>query len=147
METLLHGTDSAAVIHLQQQAPFRYVDSVLRLDRPTLDGVIRLNLRAGQDRWGGADALPGYLLIEAMAQAAGVLLRSFTVGEPGGFLVGIDDARLPAEVAYPADLELAVKLRLATSPFFTLDVTVTRVDEPDSLARASLKVMTRRSFA
>jgi hypothetical protein len=146
METPLHRSPrTSEPIPLLQQPPFRYVDALQHLDVTARQAVLRLNLHAGQHRWSGTQALPGYLLIEAMAQAAGVLLRHLTEGEPGGFLVGIEQARLPAEVAYPAELELRVELSNATPPFFNLNVQVHRDDQ--ALARAELQVMTRRNFA
>lgn len=131
---------------LPQQPPFRYVDVVQYLDRSAQQGVLRLSLQRGQNRWGCAEVLPGYLLIEAMAQAAGVLLRDLTVGEPGGFLVGIEKAQLPPDVSFPSDLEMLAELRSATPPFFTLDVQVRRMGEPSVLACAELQVMTHRNI-
>lgn len=134
------------VLPLQQQAPFRYVDQLLDLDAVQRRARLQLALNAGQHRYSEAAHLPGHLLIEAMAQASGVLLRRLTVGEAGGFLVGLEDARLPAEVGFPAQLCIDVSLDSANPPFFGFAAVVSLSGSNTPLARASLQVMAKRSF-
>jgi hypothetical protein len=131
-------------IPISQQPPFRYVDALLSLDRDARQAELRLSLRRGQHRWSGTGALPSFLLIEAMAQAAAVLLRKITAGEPSGYLVGIENALLPAEVCFPAELDIRARLVKTAPPFFTLEVHVGLADEASVLAHAELQIMTKR---
>ncbi len=143
----MHSTYSPAPnpdpLPILQQPPFRYVDTVEHLDCASRRAVLRLDLHSGQHRWGADEALPGFLLIEAMAQAAGVLIRRVTEGSPGGLLVGIDQARLPSEIRFPAALKLHAQLSTAASPFFNVNVQVLD-DGAEALASAALQVMSHR---
>lgn len=130
---------------LQQTHPFRYVDAVLALDPASRCARLKLALDESQARFPAAAELPGVLLIEAMAQASGVLLRGITRGDNGGFLVGLADTTLPAAVPLPADLELAVRLKQAMPPFFHFDA---RIHDGDrQIAGSEIQIMSRREFA
>jgi 3-hydroxymyristoyl/3-hydroxydecanoyl-(acyl carrier protein) dehydratase len=131
-------------IPLQQTHPFRYVDEVLSLDVAARSARLKLALGERQQRFGGTGELPGYLLIEAMAQASGVLLRSITEGDNGGLLVGLAEATLPAAVPMPASLELAVSLKQAMPPFFNFDARV--LDGTRQIAASEIQIMSRRDF-
>ena len=146
MDTQPTGPAETGAIPLLQQPPFRYVDAVGELDAVARRARLHLALEHGQHRYAEADALPGALLIEAMAQAGGVLLRRITVGEPGGFLVGIEQARLPPAVPFPAALDINVHLASAAPPFFTVHAWVCDGGSQAEVARASLQVMCNRSF-
>lgn len=131
-------------IALQQTPPFRYVDDVAAFDGPARRAHLSLDLDQGQARFGHAEHLPGYLLIEAMAQACGVLLRGVTAGDNGGYLVGIEDAVLPSQVDYPARLDISVALGASRPPFFGFDAQVRQAER--TVAQARLQVMSRREF-
>jgi 3-hydroxymyristoyl/3-hydroxydecanoyl-(acyl carrier protein) dehydratase len=137
---------NTSTIDLPQTPPFRYVDGLATLDRQARQARLSLELADGQHRYAGAHAgLQGYLLIEAMAQACGVLLRGVTVGDNGGLLVGIDQAQLPEQVSFPARLCVSVALQDSRPPFFNFEA---RVDAGTELvACARLQVMTKREFA
>lgn len=137
-------------IDLPQTAPFRYVDAVRELDTAGRRACLSLELDGGPARFGGARAMPGWLLIEAMAQACGVLLRGVTVGDTnGGLLVGVDQARLPDEVPYPARLDVTVALQPGSRPpFFNFDARIARAagSAGGEIASAQLQVVTQRTF-
>ncbi|MDH4274647.1 MAG: hypothetical protein OEW08_06390, partial [Gammaproteobacteria bacterium] len=63
---------------LRQQPPFRYVDEILSINREKRTGQFGLNIMEGQHRYAYPQGLPGYLLVEAMAQSSGLLLRAVT---------------------------------------------------------------------
>lgn len=129
---------------LLQKAPFRYVDEVECLDSVERTAVLWTHLDASRYRWSEEDQLPGYLLMEAMAQAAGVLLRHLTAGEAGGFLVMIENARLPERVRFPASLRLTAEMTHATPPIFSFSVTACQSHQ--TVANAQLSVISNRSF-
>lgn len=129
---------------LRQAPPFRYVDEVLDVDCTARRSRLALSLEQDQARFCRADALPGFLLIEAMAQASGILLRTITVGQAGGMLVGLAEAWLPEEVVFPSRLELEAQLSLGIPPLFTFDVEVFR--DGKAIAGCQVQIMSRREF-
>lgn len=131
-------------VALQQEMPFRYVDRLEKLSFENRRAVAHLNINSDQKRWGCHDVMPSYLLIEAMAQTGGVLLRQITEGEPGGFLVGIKEAQLPLDIPLPINLEFSAHITNSTPPFFDLCIQVYR--SKSMLAFAELQVRSNREF-
>lgn len=139
------------VIQLRQQAPFRYASAIESLDPATRTALIGLWL----DRHLGAfdflrgTAMPGLLLVEAMAQACGILLRQVSSGEDAGLLVGIEQGQLPDEVPYPAQVGLQVRLAGAASPIFVFDATATALRDgvESRLAQARLQIRSSRQLS
>ena len=139
----LIGNDMAkneCIESIGQKPPFRYVDELVYVNRHTREARIALHLNRGNTRY-GLDALQGFLLIEAMAQAGGVLLRSITLGEPGGYLVGLENARIPEKVA-SEEIFLDVSLKTACPPIFSFCVQA----KSDSIciAESEIQIMSKR---
>lgn len=104
----------AVEIRLRQQAPFRYVDEVTAIDRHHRCARGRARPSQAAARFGNVDGcLPGYLVVEGLAQLSGVLLRELGLVRPGelGYLVSVSDA-WPAREFYD-DEQLLLTSRLA----------------------------------
>lgn len=103
--------------HIPQRYPILLVDRVLECE-PGKRVVAIKNVSANepyfQGHFPGRPIMPGVLILEAMAQAAGVLVLS--AARPGKhdenvyYYVGIDDARFKKPVVPGDQLELEVKL-------------------------------------
>ncbi len=139
------------VIQLRQQAPFRYTSAVESLDLTARTARVGLHLAPSPDTFDflRGTALPGLLLVEAMAQACGILLRQVSTGEDAGFLVGVEQGLLPDEVPYPAQVWLQARLTGAASPIFLFDASATsRRDGVEScLAEARLQIRSSRQLS
>ena len=113
---------------LRQKPPFRYIDDVFSVNRETQSGAFGLTILEGQNRYAYPQGLPGYLLVEAMAQSSGLLLRALTSeeteGDNSGYLVGVENAHLPNVVPSPSSLILYVKISTAAAPIFCFTVTI-----------------------
>jgi 3-hydroxymyristoyl/3-hydroxydecanoyl-(acyl carrier protein) dehydratase len=137
-------------VTLRQQFPFKYVDAIETLDATRRTATVRVLLNSADNRFSFSppDSLSGLLLIEAMAQACGALLRGITIGEEGGMLVGVEEAQIPDQVTYPASLLLHVQMISAVIPFFTFHAQVmeSSITPPIFLAKATLQVMSKRQF-
>ena len=89
-------------LSMRQQPPFRYVDQILLLD---LEGImIRGSLlpALSSPRYGVSDCqLPTYLVVEALAQLSGVLMRETKQIGPSqiGYLVSVSNGS-PMEDCY-----------------------------------------------
>ena len=103
--------------HIPQRYPILLVDRVLECE-PGKRVLALKNVSANepyfQGHFPGRPIMPGVLILEAMAQAAGVLVLSAST--PGRhdenvyYYVGIDDARFKKPVVPGDQLELEVKL-------------------------------------
>jgi 3-hydroxyacyl-[acyl-carrier-protein] dehydratase len=103
--------------HIPQRYPILLVDRVLQCE-PGKRVVALKNVSANepyfQGHFPGRPIMPGVLILEAMAQTAGVLVLS--ARPPGShdenvyYYVGIDDARFKKPVVPGDQLELEVKL-------------------------------------
>ena len=103
--------------HLPQRYPILMIDRVLE-NEPGKRVVALKNVSANepyfQGHFPGRPIMPGVLILEAMAQAAGVLV--FSAEPPGDrdrsvyYYVGIDNARFKKPVVPGDVLELEVKL-------------------------------------
>ena len=98
---------------LPHRYPFLLVDRILKLTADEVVGIknVTFNEHFFQGHFPGNPVMPGVLIIEAMAQAAGVL--AFTIlGEPEGcsvYLMGLDKVRFRRPVR-PGD-QLSLKIR------------------------------------
>ena len=103
--------------HIPQRYPILLIDRVLECE-PGKRVLALKNVSANepyfQGHFPGRPIMPGVLILEAMAQAAGVLVLS--AATPGNhdenvyYYVGIDDARFKKPVVPGDQLELEVKL-------------------------------------
>ena len=107
----------AVLKYLPQRFPMLMLDRV-KLVEPGKRIVALKNVSANepyfQGHFPGRPIMPGVLILEAMAQAAGLLV--FSAQPPGGhdgsvyYYVGIDNARFKKPVTPGDQLELEVKL-------------------------------------
>lgn len=132
-------------IHLRQQQPFRYADTVEALDASTRCAVIGLRIEPGRGSFDfrRASALPGVLLVEPMAQACGILLRHISTGEDAGVLVGVEYASIPEELAYPVQVSMRVQLITAASPIFVFDACAMTLYESPPAQEAGARIQIR----
>lgn len=111
------------VEHIQRLLPHRYpfllVDRVVELEMGKRIAAIKnvtINEPFFQGHFPGHPVMPGVLIVEALAQAAGVLFQlSANPGENDGsalyYLVKVDKARFNAMVVPGDQLRLEVKLK------------------------------------
>jgi len=93
---------------LRQQPPFRYIGSPIALEDAEDERVAHVTLSAsavpdGTFGWVGG-RLAGFLVIEALAQLSGLLIRGFGLGgsDQVGFLVSVA-SNLPLDDWYDID--------------------------------------------
>lgn len=101
---------------LPHEIPFLFVDRVISVERDgacVLRGVTRNDALLR-----GHPTLPPTLIVEALAQAAGILIASSEKGLAAGSLTAIDGFTFGAAVRNGDRLVLEVRLRKARSPFF-----------------------------
>lgn len=137
--------DNPVTLQLRQQQPFRYADTVEALDARARCAVIRLRLEPGRNTFDfqRAHALPGVLLLEGMAQACGVLLRQVSTGQDAGLLVGVEQARVPDEISYPAQVSIHVQLVAAASAIFVFDAFATVFHDSPLTRQAQARIQIR----
>jgi hypothetical protein len=136
----------AACEHIEsigQKPPFRYVDELISIDAKAREARFALYLNRETSRYGTLDGLQSYLLIEAMAQSSGVLLRALTVGEPGGYLVGLENTRLPETVS-SSQIVFHVTMKVAHPPHFRFLVQI--INDSNCIAESEIQIMSKRSF-
>jgi 3-hydroxyacyl-[acyl-carrier-protein] dehydratase len=106
--------------HLPQRYPFLMIDRVASLD-PGKRIVAVKNVSANEPyfdgHFPGRPIMPGVLILEAMAQAAGLLVFKSQAVKPDAnsvyYYVGIDNARFKKPVVPGDRLELEVRLERA----------------------------------
>ena len=104
--------------HIPQRYPMLMIDRVKECE-PGRRVVALKNVSANepyfQGHFPGRPIMPGVLILEAMAQAAGVLVLSATGLKPGSvyYYVGIDKARFKKPVVPGDQLEIEVTLERA----------------------------------
>ena len=119
---------------LPHRPPFLLVDRVVALvpgERLVAWKSVTMNEPFFQGHFPGAPVMPGVLILEALAQAAGLLaLKSMTEEERGEkltYLMGIDGARFRRRVVPGDRLELVVSLEKRKGPVWKMKG-VARVD-------------------
>jgi 3-hydroxyacyl-[acyl-carrier-protein] dehydratase len=106
------------MVYLPHRYPFLLIDRVLEhVPGEYLTAIknVTINEPFFQGHFPGKPVMPGVLILEAMAQAAGVLTFRTAGAEPTEhstfYLVGIDKARFRAPVVPGDRLELEARLR------------------------------------
>ena len=103
---------------LPHRVPFLFVDRVISVEEDVmrlLRGVTRNDALLR-----GHATLPPTLIVEALAQAAGVLIASREPGVTAGSLTAVDDFVFRGTVRSGDRLVLEVKLRRVRGPFFVV---------------------------
>lgn len=106
-----------------------------------------LNTHQRQCRYGDTSALHSYLLIEAMAQASGVLLSALTVGEVGGYLIGLEDTQIQAHsssYSFAHSLLIDVVMMRANSPIFDFFARIK--NGSGCIAKSTMQLMSKRTL-
>ncbi len=104
--------------HIPQRYPMLLIDRVTECE-PGKRVVALKNVSANepyfQGHFPGRPIMPGVLILESMAQAAGIVFLSSTGHKPGAvyYYVGIDSARFKKPVVPGDQLELEVVLERA----------------------------------
>lgn len=128
---------------LSQKPPFRYVDELVSIDTQTRHARFAMHLDGAQARYGSPGGMQAYLLIEAMAQSSGVLLRALTVGETGGYLVGLENTRLPEKID-STQVFLDVAMTQARPPIFSFFVKIT--SDSSCIAESEIQIISKRAL-
>ncbi len=118
MESLLSATDIQRL--LPHRYPFLLVDRVVELDpgkRLVAIKNVTINEPFFVGHFPGAPVMPGVLIVEAMAQAAGLLVGYGKQVAPGEFLLfaGIDNVRFRHPVVPGDTLQLTVETKRVRS--------------------------------
>ena len=103
---------------LPHAVPFLFVDRVISVEQDgarVLRGVTRNDALLR-----GHPTLPPTLIVEALAQAAGILILSCKRGVKAGLLTAVDDFVFRGAVRNGDRLILEVKLRRVHAPFFVV---------------------------
>ena len=109
------------VVAIQKLLPHRYpfllVDRVTEFERSSrivCHKNVSINEPFFQGHFPGHPVMPGVLVLEALAQAGGLLIQMSKDGEPGGqvfYLVKIDNAKFSNMVGPGDRLDLCVSLK------------------------------------
>jgi len=111
----MYSGPTPAPVHLPHGVPFLLVDRLLSFDPPT---ARLLHLVTRNDALlEGFPTIPPPLLVEAMAQAAGVLITCMDERWTRGILVGIDEFVFHEPVGMGAALVLEVRMRRSHGAF------------------------------
>ena len=101
---------------LPHTVPFRFVDRVISVDQ---DGARMLRGVTRNDALlCGHPTMPPTLIVEALAQAAGILVANHEQGIVAGLLTAVDDFVFRGAVRNGDRLILEVTLRRVHAPFF-----------------------------
>lgn len=135
-------TELSVLDLLPLRFPYLMIDRVLERtgDRAVAIKNVSHNEWMFEGHFPGRPVLPGTLLIEGMAQTAGLLISQLTGSEQAlGYLVGADDARFRRQVVPGDQIVYEAKLLRARRSLFRFDVEA-RVDD-ESVAQAQISLM------
>lgn len=110
------------VSDLRQKPPFLFVERVESLNRE--QGCIVALLSGGDGRsFTSLERLPAYMLLEALAQTGGILLRSVIGGARRGYVASIESVRFE-EPSPPSSAAVLLRVQLgeAMHPFYSLKI-------------------------
>ena len=131
---------------LPHRYPFLLIDRVLTYDEKSIKAL--KNVTANEEFFTGhfpqMAAMPGVLQVEAMAQAAGLILglnRKFDQNSHVAFLAGIDQARLKQVVAPGDQLILQARIIANRAGLFKFDAHI--LVEEQLVSSASIVLVVR----
>ena len=134
--------------HLPQRYPFLLVDRVIAIDLgKSLTAIknVTINEPFFQGHFPHRPIMPGVLIIEAMAQATGILAFKTEAAQPKAdtlyYLVGVDNARFKQPVE-PGD-QLLIEVKLVRTTRGVWKYTATSKVEDKIVASADLMCMKR----
>lgn len=136
------STEPSVLDLLPLRFPYLMIDRVVERtdDRAVALKNVSQNEWMFQGHFPGRPVLPGTLLIEGMAQTAGLLIGPLTGSDRAlGYLVGADDARFRRQVVPGDQIVYAARLLRARRSMFRFDVEA-RVDDA-SVAEAQISLM------
>jgi 3-hydroxyacyl-[acyl-carrier-protein] dehydratase len=135
---------------LPHRYPFLLVDKVIECDSKALVAIknVTINEPFFQGHFPGLPIMPGVLILEAMAQATGLLAYHNIQDKPNPqetyyLLVGVDDVRFKKPVKPGDQLIIHVRLEKEKRGIYIFDVMAT----VDGATVASAKIMTTKSDA
>ncbi len=135
-------SESSVLELLPLRFPFLMVDRVLER---TEDRAVALK-NVSQNEWmfeghfPGRPVMPGTLLVEGMAQTAGLLIAGLTGSDRAlGYLVGADHARFRRQVGPGDQIVYEAKLLRARRSLFRFEAEA-RVDD-EAVAKATISLM------
>jgi 3-hydroxyacyl-[acyl-carrier-protein] dehydratase len=127
---------------LPHTVPFLFVDRVLFIDD---DGARVLRCVTRNDALlRGAAPLPAALVVEALAQAAGLLIKRIDPTVEAGALTGIDGFVFHGTVRHGDRVVLEVKLRRIHAPFYV--VAARALVDGESLAEGRITLSTEQPW-
>jgi 3-hydroxyacyl-[acyl-carrier-protein] dehydratase len=143
---------NAVLAHLPQRYPILMVDRVIALE-PARRIVALKNVSANEPyfvgHFPGRPIMPGVLILEAMAQAAGILVFRSDGSRPDAnsvyYYVGIDDARFKRPVVPGDQLELEVLFERQLRSIYRFSCTARVAGEVAAEARILCAVQTPSS--
>jgi len=116
------------VANLRQKPPFLFVERVESLDQEQGCIVVFLARGDGQ-RFTSPEGLQAYMLLEGLAQAGGILLRSVIGGARRGYVASLESLRFgEPSAASSAEVRLQVQLDETMHPFYGLKISARCVD-------------------
>jgi len=135
-------TEPSVLDLLPLRFPYLMIDRILERtdDRAVAVKNVSYNEWMFEGHFPGRPVLPGTLLIEGMAQTAGLLISRLTGSDQAlGYLVGADDARFRRQVVPGDQIVYEAKLLRARRSLFRFEVEA-RVDD-ESVAEAQISLM------
>jgi len=104
---------------IELRYPYLLVDRVMEIDGESIRALKNVTVNEpffqGHFPEPGPSVMPGTMIVEGMAQVAGILARQKLGGEGIGFLVGIDGARFREKVTPGDQLVFAGEINRARS--------------------------------
>jgi len=113
---------------IELRYPYLLVDRVVELEQGRIKALKNVTVNEpffqGHFPEPGPSVMPGTMIVEAMAQVAGLLVAGEREGEDLGYLVGVDGARFRKKVKPGDQLELIGELEKMRSSICKVKVEV-----------------------
>ena len=125
---------------IPQKPPFRYIDSISKLDTPEqyIHGLVQY---PGQcERYSPLDNVPYFLILESLAQLSGMLGRVSLNNGSGGYLVSIDKCMSAIRIPTPAVISLQSTATNINYPFCTFKASAEAFERRICYATLTIKM-------